>query len=68
MRIISWNSKGLGNPSRNSSVKKVFRKYKADVIMLQETKKQLINKKSFSLSRAVRIVSGCSHQPVARQC
>lgn len=47
MKVISWNIKGLGNPSENFSVKYVFRKYKADVIMLQETKKPFIDKKCF---------------------
>lgn len=47
MRIISWNIKGLGNPFKNFSIKEVLRRYKADIIMLQETKKEVIDNKCF---------------------
>lgn len=39
MKIISWNVKGLGIPKNRSSIKEVFKKYKADLVMIQETKK-----------------------------
>lgn len=47
VKIISWNIKGLGSPTKNFSIKEVLRKYKANVIMLQETKKAFIDKKCF---------------------
>lgn len=47
MKTISWNIKGLGNSSRNFSIKEVLKRYKADVIMLEDTKKEVIAKKCF---------------------
>lgn len=40
MKIISWNVIGLGRPRKNLSIKEILRKYKANIIMLQETKNQ----------------------------
>lgn len=47
MKIISWNIKGLGNPSKSFSIKEVLTKFKADIIMLQETEKPVIDRKCF---------------------
>lgn len=54
MMVISWNVKGLWSPRKNFSIKEVLRKYKADVIMMQETKKQSINKKCLQTLWGVR--------------
>lgn len=40
MKLISWNVKGLGCSKKNFSIKDLRRKYKADIVMLQESKKQ----------------------------
>lgn len=53
-RIISWDVKGLWSPRKNFSIKEVLRKYKADVIKMQETKKQSINKKCLQTLWGVR--------------
>lgn len=47
MKIILWNINRLESPTKNVSIKEVLRKYKADVIMLQETEKALIDEKCF---------------------
>lgn len=44
MNIITWNVKGLGILKKTSSIKEVFKKYKADLIMIQETTKFSIDK------------------------
>lgn len=46
--------KGLGSPTKNFSIKEVLRKYKADVIMLDETKKPSVDKKCFQALWRVR--------------
>lgn len=47
MKPIEWNIEGLGIPKKNSSIKEVLKKQKADVVILQETKKPSINKRLF---------------------
>lgn len=49
MKIISWNVKGLGRPRKNFSIKEVLKKYKADIVMIQETKNQKIDKTMFPI-------------------
>lgn len=46
MRIISWNVKGLGRLKKKFSIKEIFRKDKANVIKLQETKKKPFNQQA----------------------
>ena len=38
MQIISWNCKGLGNPSKAEAVKDLLRMVPSEIILLQETK------------------------------
>lgn len=47
MKIVSWNVKGLGNSRKNFSIKELLRKYKVDLILLQETKKHSTVKNCF---------------------
>lgn len=54
MTIITWNIKGLGIPKKRCSVKEVLKKYKADVVMIQETRKFSIGKKSIQSCRGGR--------------
>lgn len=39
LKIVSWNVKGLGNLKKNISITALLRKFKADIIMLHETKR-----------------------------
>lgn len=43
MKILSWNVKGLGCPRKSSSIKDLLRKFKADTVMLQESKRSMID-------------------------
>lgn len=38
MNVISWNVKGLGSPVKKATIKGVIRSFKADIVLLQETK------------------------------
>ena len=38
MRIVSWNCRGLGNPSKFEAVKDLMKTEPTDILMLQETK------------------------------
>ena len=38
MRIISWNCRGLGNPSKVEAVRDLMKAEPADILLLQETK------------------------------
>ena len=40
MKIISWNTKGLGSKKKRRVVKDFLRSEKPDVVMIQETKKE----------------------------
>lgn len=45
MAILYWNVKGLGCSRKNASIKEILRKSKADIIMIQEIKKESIDRK-----------------------
>jgi exonuclease III len=38
MRIVSWNCRGLGNPSKVEAVKDLLKNESPEILMLQETK------------------------------
>ena len=38
MNIFSWNCRGLGNPSKDETVKDLIRMASPNVLLLQETK------------------------------
>ena len=38
MHIVSWNCRGLGNPSKDEAVKDLIKMVSLDVLLLQETK------------------------------
>ena len=38
MRLISWNCRGLGNPSKAEAVKDLLKIEPSDILMFQETK------------------------------
>ena len=38
MQIVSWNCRGLGNPSKIEAVKDLMKVEPTDILMLQETK------------------------------
>ena len=38
MHILSWNCRGLGNPSKAKAVKDLVRMENPDILLLQETK------------------------------
>ena len=40
MKIISWNTRGLGSKKKRRVVKDFLRSEKPDVVMIQETKKE----------------------------
>ena len=45
MKIISWNTRGLGSRKKRRVVKEFFRLENSDVVMIQETKKVKCNKR-----------------------
>ncbi|KAK9902279.1 hypothetical protein M0R45_001786 [Rubus argutus] len=45
MKIISWNVKGLGSRSKRRVLKEKLVSSKADIVILQETKKEVIQRK-----------------------
>ncbi|BFG20710.1 hypothetical protein CerSpe_069840 [Prunus speciosa] len=45
MKIVSWNVRGLGDRKKRAVIKKVLKKCGAYIVMLQETKKMLIDRK-----------------------
>ena len=38
MKLVSWNCRGLGNPSKIEAVKDLLKAEPSDILMLQETK------------------------------
>ena len=45
MKIISWNTRGLGSRKKRRVVKDFLRSEKPDVVMIQETKKAECDRK-----------------------
>ncbi|KAL4181813.1 hypothetical protein AMTRI_Chr12g272900 [Amborella trichopoda] len=43
MIVLSWNVRGLGETRRKSDIKLLVRKYKPDIVILQETKSDVPN-------------------------
>ena len=41
MRIISWNVQGLGSKKKRSLVQSFLRSQDPDIVMLQETKREI---------------------------
>ena len=46
MKIISWNTRGLGSKKKRRVVKDFLRSEKPDVVMIQETKKEECDRRS----------------------
>ena len=44
LRIVSWNMRGLNEQDKRLRVRNLIRKWKVDIVCLQETKMELINK------------------------
>ena len=44
LKIVSWNVRGLNEQDKRLRVRNMFRKWKADIVCLQETKLELINR------------------------
>ena len=44
LRIVSWNVRGLNEQDKKLRVRNLIRKWKADIVCLQETKMELINR------------------------
>lgn len=44
MKILSWNIRGIGNEKKQLKIKKFVKNQCPDVVFLQETKAQLIDK------------------------
>eukprot|EP00253_Pinus_taeda_P008034 PITA_08034 len=62
MRLVSWNCRGLGNPSKAEAVKDLLKIEPSDILMLQETKKEGkalldINKKKWKKSTGIAVSS-----------
>ena len=38
MKIISWNTRGLGDPSKRHAIYTILLPYKADIVFLRESK------------------------------
>ena len=44
LKIVSWNVRGLNEHDKRLQVRNLIRKWKADIVCLQETKLELINR------------------------
>ena len=44
LKIVSWNVRGLNEQDKQLRVRNMIRKWKADIVCLQETKLELINR------------------------
>ena len=44
LKIVSWNVRGLNEQEKQLQVSNLIRKWKADIVCLQETKMELINR------------------------
>lgn len=53
MKILSWNVRGLGGVEKRRSIRDCIRKYRPDVIIFLETKKEVMK------SRLIRSAIGC---------
>lgn len=40
IKILSWNSKGLGHPSKSNALKDLINQEKPTIVLLQETKQR----------------------------
>jgi len=38
MKMLSWNNRGLGHPSKKAALKELIQSEKPDIILIQETK------------------------------
>ncbi|KAK8514639.1 hypothetical protein V6N12_057537 [Hibiscus sabdariffa] len=45
MIVLSWNVRGLGSNMKFSAVRKLIRKVKAEMVLLQETKKEAVTER-----------------------
>lgn len=45
MKIISWNVRGLGSARKRTLIKELLKKEKADIVMQQETKLEVVDSK-----------------------
>ena len=44
MKIFSWNIRGSGSPSKRRAIKEAICKANPDIIVLQETKREEVNR------------------------
>ena len=44
LKFVSWNVRGLNEHDKRLQVRNLIRKWKADIVCLQETKLELINR------------------------
>lgn len=44
MKIVSWNVRALGNRNKKFMIKYVLSKAEADIVIIQETRKQHIDR------------------------
>ena len=44
LKFVSWNVRGLNEQDKRLQVRNLIRKWKADIVCLQETKLELINR------------------------
>lgn len=45
LKIITWNMKGFEKSKENTSIKAIIYKYCPDIVLIQETKKETIDRK-----------------------
>lgn len=43
MKIMSWNVRGLGSRKKRAAVKDVTRKFRADIVLIQESKLNMVS-------------------------
>lgn len=54
MKIISWNVKGLDSRDKHRVMKEMLKRENLDIIILQETKKQLVDRRIMGCVWSVR--------------
>lgn len=66
MIIVSWNIRGLGKPKKRLVVRKLVRKHKVDVLILQETKVAKISSQLSMMCGVGGVVGGIGFHLMAR--
>lgn len=59
MKMISWNVRGLGSREKRAAVKDVIRKFRAKIVLIQESKLSVVSDSLVKDVWEVRLQNGC---------